>query len=210
MHIALAFYVIGLVTRDGLWLRIYLLIGSVFYILYYAFVFSEPLWDAIVVSAIIGSTNIIMIIAILRERTRFGLSQELEELLVAFPTLTPGQLRRLIGLSSSITASSDTNLTQKGENLGLLYFTLSGEFALVLPDGEYVLELRTFIGEIAFLSEQPASANVVAKQGSVYLQWNMDELKKVMRKSPNFSNALIARFNFELAAKLSRSEPSRD
>ena len=32
---ALVFYVAGLLARDGLWLRILLLFGTVFYILYY-------------------------------------------------------------------------------------------------------------------------------------------------------------------------------
>ena len=46
-HLAAICYALGLITRDQIVLRILIFLGTLFYIAYYYFVPSIPLWDAI-------------------------------------------------------------------------------------------------------------------------------------------------------------------
>jgi len=57
VQLALLFYVLGFLTRNELYLRVWLLTGTGFYILYYYFVTDVPLWDALWTSAAIGVVN---------------------------------------------------------------------------------------------------------------------------------------------------------
>ena len=96
VHLALLFYVLGFLVRDELWLRGLILIGSGFYILYYYYASATPLWDAIFASAVIGLVNISMMVVIVRERSTIGMNAEMLLLYESFPTLSPGQFRRII------------------------------------------------------------------------------------------------------------------
>ncbi|NIZ59804.1 hypothetical protein DL239_02310 [Sedimentitalea sp. CY04] len=207
VHAGLAFYIVGLITRDDLWLRIYILVGSGCYIVYYFLISSGPLWDAIAATSVIAAVNIVMIFRLLWERSLFGLSPKYVVSMEDFPSLNPGQVRALIRLAVQKEAAEDLHLTIKNEVPKHLFYLLSGETVLSVEEGEYALEARKFVGEISFLRDQPASADVISRKGSIYLSWDRASLKKALNKSPRLSNSLIAHFNAEMAEKLARAVP---
>ncbi|MBU2994423.1 cyclic nucleotide-binding domain-containing protein [Octadecabacter sp. 1_MG-2023] len=208
VQLALLCYVLGLLTRRELLLRSLILTGSMFYILYYYFISDTPLWDAIWASAIIGFANIWMIGVILLERTTLGMSPKMVELYRSFPTLYPGQFRKLIKTADWITAGEDTQISKAGTHLDSLFLVASGNMILLKDGANALIGPGHFVGEISYLIDGPASADVIAPKGIEYIRWDRSILAKQTKRSPAISNALVALFNRDIAVKLAVSRPS--
>lgn len=202
VHLALLFYGLGFMIRDELWLRILVLIGTFFYLLYYYFFPASPLWDAIFASSVLGIINIVLIIIIIRERTLFAMNSEEAGLFQAFSTLTPGQFRKMMKVGAWRTANSPATLTREGLPSDTLYYVVSGAMTAQKSGHSFELDPEKFIGEIAFLTGSPASATVTAMPDCVYIEWKSSDIRRLMAKSQAFENALAALFNFDLARKV--------
>ncbi|WP_420862644.1 cyclic nucleotide-binding domain-containing protein [Algirhabdus cladophorae] len=207
VQLALLCYVLGLLTRNELMLRLLVLIGTVFYIIYYYFVSDTPLWDAIWASLVIGAANLFVIGIILMERTTYGMSPQMVALYQHFPTLNPGQFRKIMKRASWTTADQPIQISRKGGTLDHLFLIASGNAILRRNGLESVIPEGNFVGEISFLIEGPASADVIVPQGTTFVQWNRQKLKAQMRSAPQLSNALSALFNKDIARKLAVSTP---
>ena len=207
VQLALLFYVLGFLTRNELYLRLLLLAGTCFYILYYYFVTDTPLWDAIWTSAVIGVTNLALILVILRERTTVGMSKDMLKLYQSFPTLYPGQFRKIMKRADWITAAEDTEICTQGETLANLYLVSQGNVSIRRGDKIVSIGAGNFLGEISFLTGGAASATVTAAKGTQYVRWERLQLTQLMERSPRLSNALRALFNQDIARKLAVSWP---
>ncbi len=208
VHLALLCYVLGFMTRKELLLRLLVLVGTVFYILYYYFISDTPLWDAIWSSVVIFVANVWVIGQIWLERTTIGMSPKMIELFEAFPTLNPGQFRKIMKSATWVEAMNDTQITSKNVELDHLFLVAKGHVVLKRDGVESVIEHGNFVGEISFLLDGPATADVIAKTGTEYVQWEKRTLRNQMEKSPEISNALRALFNYDVARKLSNSRPN--
>lgn len=207
VQLALLFHVLGLLARNELLLRGLLLIGTFCYIIYYYFIADAPLWDAIWASSVIGATNICMILVILREKTTFGMAAEMLELYRAFPTLNPGQFRKIMKHADWVTAEVDTQICTHGVRPDYLYIVSSGEMLLRRDGRNVTIGAGNFIGEISFLLDGPATADVIAPKGVAYVRWDRDLLAAQLDKSVRLSNGVSALFNKDIAQKLSVSWP---
>jgi hypothetical protein len=207
VQMALIFYVLGLLARNELLLRGLLLTGTCCYILYYYFVSDEPLWDAIWTSSVIGLTNLIMMLVILREKSTIGMAPEMLNLYRSFPTLNPGQFRKIMKHADWITAEIDTRLCTQNMRPDYLCLVSSGDMILSRDGRDVSIGPGNFIGEISFLIDGPATAGVIAPKGVEYVRWNRDQLAAQMNKSIRLSNAISALFNRDIAQKLSVSWP---
>ena len=209
VQLALLFYVLGLLTRNELGLRLLLLIGSGFYIFYYYHVSDTPLWDAIWTSSVIAACNFAMILVILRERSTFGMKPEMLRLYQSFPTLNPGQFRRVMKSARWVAASEDTEICTQGVQPGNLYLLTKGSVQLKRGERSVFIGPGNFVGEISFLIDGPATASVIAPKGCEYVQWKRSDLTALMGKSLRLSNALSALFNKDIAGKLAVSWPEK-
>ncbi|MEM7732477.1 MAG: cyclic nucleotide-binding domain-containing protein [Pseudomonadota bacterium] len=207
VHLALLFYVVGFLTRDELILRIQVLAGTVFYILYYYFISDIPLWEAIWGSLAIAAANIYSSVIIIRERSTLGMSAEDRALFAKFHTLRPGHFRRIMKKAERIRLAEDTLLLERDVPVDKLFFVHSGEVEIRRGTKSAILKNGHFLGELAFLKGTPASATVTAKPGAEVVMWDQETLKKIMEKSPTISNAILALFNADLATKLLASWP---
>ncbi|MEL6646331.1 MAG: cyclic nucleotide-binding domain-containing protein [Pseudomonadota bacterium] len=207
VHLALLFYVIGFLTRDELILRAQVLAGTLFYILYYYFISDVPLWEAILGSLAIAAANIYSSIIIIRERSTIGMSPSEKALYEMFHTLRPGHFRRIMKRAEWLHVEADTVLLEKDHTVDKLFYVRTGDVELSRGGKTAMLEAGHFLGELAFLKGTPASATVTAKHGAEVIIWDQDTLKKIMRKSPVISNAIVALFNEDLATKLLASWP---
>ena len=133
------------------------------------------------------------------------MSAELLKLYQSFPTLHPGQFRRMMRNADWVTAPEDTILTQEGKRPDHLFLVSKG--AVLLQRGRKSIEIGpgNFVGEISFLIDGPASATVTAPKGTEYVRWERSSLVAIMDKSPRLSNALSAMFNKDIAGKLAVS-----
>ena len=205
VHIALVFYAAGFMVRDELWLRLLVLTGSFFYLLYYFLFPAQPLWDAIFASSVLIAINLVLIIIIIRERTHLTMSADEAEIFKAFKTLTPGQFRKMMSLGHWKTASEATILTKENHPANKLYYVFTGQILARKDSQDFEIGPKTFIGEIGYVLGGPASATITATAGAVYMEWNTPDLRHYVKRNQAFENALIALFNFDLARKVANS-----
>lgn len=209
VQLALLCYVAGMLTRNELLLRLLVLIGTGFYIIYYYFISDTPLWDAIWASAVIGLANLSILFVIMLERSTVGMSAKMIDLYGAFPTLNPGQFRRIMKSADLVLADEDTYICREGERLDHLFLVASGHVRFQRDGVEGHIGKGNFVGEISYLIDGPATADVIVPRGAEYVQWDKANLAKQTQKSPALSNALSALFNRDIAAKLASSRPTQ-
>ncbi len=208
VHIALMFYCAGLMVRDELLLRILILIGTGFYLSYYFYFPETPLWDAMFASAAIGTVNLTLIAIVIRERTTFTMSAEDAALFKRFGVLTPGQFRKLMRRAEWRSASEHVELTRVGERPEELYFIVSGDIHLEKFGESYILDADKFIGEIAFLEGEQASATTAITSGARYVSWNVDDLHLLFGKFRHLGQAVVTLLGQDLSRKVASSRPT--
>ena len=209
VHLATLCYVLGLLTRNELRLRFFILSGTGFYILYYYFIADAPLWEAIATSVLIGSANLPVIWRIFRERSTWGMSEEMLQLFQYFPTFNPGQFRKMLAKGVMHHATEERLLLQHGAAPTHLYLTISEGFALHRHGDDALIGPGNFLGEVSFLLEGPASATVRALPGSDYVAWDIHELTRLMDRSPRMANAISVLLSKDIARNLAVSFPQK-
>lgn len=207
VQLALVCYVLGLLTRNELLLRALLLAGTAFYIIYYYFIGDAPLWDAILASVAIGVANLSVLIAILRERSTLGMSAAMLELYTRFPTLNPGQFRKIIARAEIEALNEAKQLCQEGLPQTNLYLVADGSVTVQRDGQEFEVGAGNFIGEIAFLIATPATATVITNPGCRIATWDRARLEAFLSRRPEINHAFRAMINTDVARKLSLSLP---
>lgn len=208
VQVAFLFYALGFLARDELLLRILILVGTIFYLLYYFFIDEAPLWEAIFTSSILGIINIGMILVLILERTTFAMDDLTTRVYENFDTLTPGHFRKVMRFSTTTEINSDTVLIQQGQPIDRLYLVIDGSADLAKLGKTQTMDAPLFLGEIGFLLNATASAQVTVTQGSTVVSWAFTDFRKLMDGSPAIRNAMIALFSRDLASKLGRSAPA--
>ena len=209
VHLAVLCYILGLLTRRELVLRGFLLLGSGFYILYYYYIAAAPLWEAIFASSLIALANLPVIFRIFRERSTFGMSEEMLSLYRSFPNFNPGQFRTIMASAEIVTRSNDMVLLQEGTPPGKLFLTITDGFVVSRGTQHAEIGPGNFLGEISFLLSGPATADVLAKTGSSYVVWDTGSLQYMMDTTPAMANAVSVLLNKDIARKLAVSFPIR-
>lgn len=207
VHLALLFYSLGFMVRDELWLRGLVFVGTVFYILYYAFISDSPLWDAIFASVVLGVINVWMIGVIILERTKLTMSRDVKRAYACFPNLNPGQFRRVIKKANQKSAEQEMALTHQGMRSDKLFLILDGSAEMQKDDVVCAIKAPMFIGEIGFLKNTSASATVTVSAGTTFFEWNTADLNTILNRKVAIKNAMIALFSKDLAHKLEHSIP---
>ncbi|MEP2101950.1 MAG: cyclic nucleotide-binding domain-containing protein [Parasphingorhabdus sp.] len=205
IHVGALFYIIAFLIRDEMKLRLLVLSGSVFYLLYYYLFPDTPLWDAILTTVILTVANLIVLFRIVLERSVFALSAEEKQLYKAFEGFSPGQFRQLLKIANWRTVQSSEALTKEGELLSKLYYVFDGSVHAKKGKHEFTLDDGNFIGEIAFVLKGPPTADVTALPGTRYVEWDSVEIERLMKKSSAFENAMMALLSRDLADKLATS-----
>lgn len=205
IHIGALFYIVAFLIRDELRLRLMVLAGSVFYLLYY-YLFPEiPLWDAILTTIVLAVANLYILFRILLERSMFGLSEEERELFEAFEGFSPGQFRQILKIGKWKTADTPIELTTEDHKLSKLFYIVDGTVHAKKGEHGFVVGAKNFIGEITFVLKGLPTATVTADIGTVFIEWDGDGIRRLMSKSPAFENAMMALLSRDLADKLATS-----
>jgi hypothetical protein len=207
VQLALLFYCLGFLARGELLLRILLLIGTGFYILYYYYASETPLWDAIFTSSVLGAVNLAMILFLALERTTFTMSRQDAEIAKAFSTMSPGQFRRMRRKAVVTTCATRTRLCTEGRPNDTLYAFVSGGVHITKGAHSFTSSERMFVGEVSYLLGGNASATVDVDAGSLVASWSFDDLNVISERSSNTINALVALFSKDMAAKIARAIP---
>lgn len=210
VHLAAATQIVGFLVRDQIVLRVMILIGTCLYIAYYYIEPSAPLWDAIVCGLLMAAANLYMIVRLLMDR-RPGIFDE-EDLLIygAIRQIAPGEFKRLMKRAQKGQTSEDLVLTSEGKVPEYLYFLLGGDVTIAKHGSDGRLHAPMFIGDIAYILNQPASATTILHAGGRYARWRASELRAFLDKQDRLQSALEVAFNRDLASKLAGSNPSAE
>jgi CRP-like cAMP-binding protein len=101
---------------------------------------------------------------------------------------------------------SHERVISDGETTDKLFFLLSGE-ASVWKAGKAIASISPgdFIGEMSFMSNQFASADVNAKETIRVAYWTHDDLNKLKQKNNRIYNKFLNIVGCDLVKKLNRN-----
>jgi len=205
LHAGAVVYVIAFLFRDEALIRGFSVLGTLLYMGYYFWYPPEPLWDAIVTSTIFLGANVVVIFMILLERTTFHLNDDEKRLYEGFDTLTPGEFRKLLKHAEWHASNEQDTLTTEGEKPERLFYVLDGDVLIEKDGTTFAVSDGRFIGEIGYVLDEPATANVRAPEGTRYVSWKVSDLTRLSYKKPAIGVALTALLGEDLARKLASS-----
>ena len=212
VHAAMLCYAGGFLFRSQIKLRLLVLAGTALYIAYYWWHPAVPLWDAIFASLVIGVANLVGLALLTLDAVplAMGRARELSDAFetIAPGTVKPGRVRRLARMGVVDTVETDMQLLRQGLRSGALHFILDGEASLHKHGTTHTVRGPCFLGEIAFVTGRPASADVTVRAGSRIVSWPAATLMQAMHRSGELDRSLRALVSYDLAGKLAASAPS--
>ena len=195
-------FVTGYLIINQVILRILIIIGTVFYIAYYATAAEDPLWVAIYMSTAQGFATAIGLGLLFLRRSRLAIPRAYSDIYPRFPHLPPGDFRALMRHANRYVATRDEPLGIAGQPVEKLAYIVQGSADVEKHDEHFAVPGGIFIGEVAFLLDQPAAATTVLKSGSEVIIWNKADLQNASARNPRFQLALEAAISRDMAAKV--------
>lgn len=208
---AVGTYVLGFLFRNPIYIRLLVVLGSVFYAWYYWVAGPEPLWDAIFGSALIAVASAQGVIQLAWSKSPSSVRKENRHIFQVMPGIEPGLFNRLMKFGEKLTVETPIVLTREETRPEALWFLVKGEVVLERNAQNPVsIGNAAFIGELAWMLNEAASATVVAQPGARLVRWNHDDLRKLVKRSQRLELALEAAIATDIARKLARSRPIDD
>ena len=204
VHAAFALTALAFLLRDILWLRL-LAIAANLCVGFAAFrAIPEPRWAIIAWAAAFIAINLGHSAWLIYERQFRRFTEEEKRLRdAAFPSLDPVCVRRLLRCGTWTEFPKDKSLALQGVHLDDLVLISEGEAAVFLG-GRIVQRLKRgkFIGEIGFLSGEPATATVMVTAPLRGLVWKTAELQRFLTRHPEVRTIFHAAVGRDLAEKV--------
>ncbi|MEM8945682.1 MAG: cyclic nucleotide-binding domain-containing protein [Planctomycetota bacterium] len=186
LHLSNILYLLSYSVRDILWLRILTVIAILSMMPYYYCCTATPLYAPIGWNALFAAVNLFQIGMLIMERRPVFLGEdELRLYNMVFRSLTPREFMKLISIAQYSKADEGQELLKQHQPVNQLTLIARGK-GRVEVDGRPVAEVcpGQFVGEMGFLTDQNASASVIASLTVEYLAWPADELKSLFRTNP--------------------------
>jgi hypothetical protein len=203
LHLSYLLLVAASLIRSILWLRLLAVASGITAVIYDMGIheYSMVAWEGT-----FALVNIVQIGILIYERRRAQLTPEEDALRKRmFDQLSVVDFHRLIRTGTWVSTGEGEILTQQGQPVARI--VLVTDWATeVRVDGQIVAYCRQgdFIGEMAFVSGNNASATVVTIAPTRYLMWRFTDLRTLIQKYPDIRTALQSVFNQNLIEKLSR------
>jgi CRP-like cAMP-binding protein len=199
-------YLAAFSVRSILWLRILTVVASLCLMPYYCCQPQGPLYQPICWSTLFIAINLVQITWLILERRPVFLGEEeLHLYRTVFSGLKPREYIKLLSIAEWKQAKLGDELLAQDHPTPALMLISTGR-GTVEMDGRHVAELRDgqFIGEMGFLTEQPASARVVAAAPTTYLFWPVTALRELLTAMPALHLKMQGVLGSDLVGKLRR------
>ena len=203
-HLSFAIVALSLLMRDIILLRILSIASGLIGIFYNFFAAPTPLWVPIIWLALFIVINGYMLVSFYHSNRQTGLSAEdLEIWKSNFLGLTADEYRRIRKLFEFQTYAPGDRLTSIGRDNHFLFFVTAGQLD-VRRDGELINTLAPgdLVGEMSFLTDTPANADVVAHDQTKCIVIDKIKLRSIMAKHPTLHLSITNLFNQNLMKKL--------
>jgi CRP-like cAMP-binding protein len=203
--IAISYFMTGIY-----WLRVLAVLGFFLEILYFRMTGETAIrgigWDSVFILI-----NLYQLFWLVRNSVSLRLPEQDAPLLrEALSGLDDAQIARLLKAAEWKNFQPGEILTRQDAPLDSLYFLLSGR-AAVAVNGSLItyLEKGSFIGEIAYLTGNPATAMVTIDEPSRALSFNRVRMAKVIASDEAISGIIYQMLGRDLAMKMRRANTRR-
>ena len=203
IHASYVLYACSFLLRDILWLRAVAILANLLFA-YAAFrAPGGPNWVTFGWVSAFVVINTAHSLWLLYERHVARLSEQEKRLVdAAFQGLDPVLVRKLLRRGRWRSFEKEARLADKGAHLDRLSLIASGEADVRLGERTIShLSCGKFVGEISYLSGEPATATVVASTPVECLVWEKKDLRKLTRRRPEYLNVIHAAIGKDLARK---------
>ncbi|OGU56692.1 MAG: hypothetical protein A2X64_09390 [Ignavibacteria bacterium GWF2_33_9] len=205
-HIYNLIYIIGFLIKNMIWLRIVMIFGALFEIIFFLLVGSEDLIIVIFYCTIWILVNVIQLYILIKDRLSLHFNEN--ELLIynlSFYSLSKVNFRKLLNISKLVNYKENTVVIEEGIESNQLIFISKG-VAVVDMNGQTTafISAGNFIGEMSFISHELTSAKVTTLTPVELLVWDRDGLAHLFTKHPEIEEGLKTVFNHDLVKKLSK------
>jgi CRP-like cAMP-binding protein len=128
----------------------------------------------------------------------------------ALSGLDDAQIARLLRAAEWQTLKPGDTLTKQDAPLDSLYFLLSGRASVAVNNSLVTyLEKGSFVGEIAYLTGNPATATVTIDEPSRALSFNRVRMAKVIASDETINGIVYQMLGRDLAMKMRRTNTRR-
>jgi hypothetical protein len=205
VHIGALLYLVCFIFRNQLWLRSFAIAGDLFYTAYYFLAADQPLWAAIWWNVPAIAINVVMIYLILCDSKLPEMKDEELLLFQKLAPITPGQFKKLLRGTAWQKSMEPVVLTEEGTKPDNLFFVLQGDVSMEKRGVRRAIPSNTFIGEVAYIQNGPASASVCVAGESLIARWPHDFLRKLLERDEALKSTFSSMMASDLASKLNDS-----
>jgi hypothetical protein len=187
--------------REMLWLRIVAIVAAIVAAMYGIL---EQEWSIFYWEAGIFVINAVQVVILIRERRNAVFNEEEKELHESlFKHFSSVQFKGMLKQATWVDAQPGEMLTEQGKPVVRLVLVVSG-LASVDVDGTIVAYCKRhdFIGEMSFVSGEPATATVKTMIPTRFLMWTQDDLHKLLEHDDAIRVAMQTVLTKNLVSKL--------
>ena len=206
LHFGNLLYLFAYLVRDILWLRVLLVVAMLCLLPYYFCCSESPLYPAIAWQAIFILVNLVQIALLIMERRPVFMGEdELKLYRTVFQSLSPREFVKLLSIAEWKRVAEGQELLRQNLPIKTLSLISSGRGSVEV-DGRHIAEVGPgqFVGEMGFLTQQNASASVIARLPLDVLAWPVDKLRSLFDEMPQIHVKVQGILGADLVEKLRR------
>jgi len=202
-HLSYLLIAVSYWLTDMFWLRLVAIVGLTLEIIYFLFSGGDLRtgigWDVVFIAI-----NAYQLSRLMQDRLSLRLPADERELLRNVLTgLDDAQIARLLVAGRFSDIAKGTMLAEENQPLEKLFFICAGHVRVTIGGREVAhLEKGNFVGEVAFLTEKPATATVVADDSVRALVFERSELSRFFRNEAEVAGLIYQLLGRELANKI--------
>ena len=202
-HLSYVLIAISYWLTDMFWLRLVAVVGLSLEILYF-WLSGGDLRTGIGWDLIFIGINLYQIYRLVKDRLSLRLPEPDRELLRSVLTgLDDAQIARLLFAGEFCEIAQGTTLAEENQPLERLFFICAGRVRVTIAGRQVShLEKGNFVGEVAFLTEKPATATVIAEGAVRALVFETGKLNQFFHDEAEVAGLIYQLLGRELAYKM--------
>ncbi len=202
-HLSYLLIAISYWLTDIFWLRVVAVVGLSLEIVYFLLSGGDLRagigWDLVFIAI-----NLYQIYRLMKDRLSLRLPEPDRQLLRSvLPGLDDAQIARLLVAGEFSDMREGTTLARENEPLDRLFFICDGRVRVTIAGRDVSrLERGNFVGEVAFLTERPATATVVSESDVRALVFERGKLNRFFSDETEVAGLIYQLMGRELANKI--------
>jgi Cyclic nucleotide-binding domain len=202
-HLSYVLIAVSYWLTDIFWLRLVAVVGLALEMLYF-WLSGGDLRTGIGWGLIFILINLYQIYRLVKDRLSLRLPEADRELLRSvFTGLDDAQIARLLAAGEFCDVADGVALAEENQALNRLFFICAGRVRVTIADRQVShLERGTFVGEVAFLTERPATATVIAEGAVRALVFERRKLSQFFHKEAEVAGLIYQLLGRDLAHKI--------